>query len=122
MVLDGGLGFDAAHSYRRMKEKKLRAMMARVELIGDESLFQPAIPRPAIVEVATSSGETLREHVTSSSGTPDNPMSDEEVERKGLDLIAPVLGDARSRELVDKVRALDRVSSVREIAGLLRKK
>jgi 2-methylcitrate dehydratase PrpD len=122
MVLDGGLGFDAAHSYRRMKEKKVREMMARVELIGDESLFQPAIPRPAIVEVATSSGETLREHVTSSSGTPDNPMSDEEVERKGLDLIAPVLGDARSRELVDKVRALDRVSSVREIAGLLRKK
>jgi hypothetical protein len=48
-------------------------------------------------------------------------MSDEEVERKALDLMAPVLGAARSHDLIDKVRALDSVSSVRDIAGLLKK-
>jgi 2-methylcitrate dehydratase PrpD len=121
MVLDGRLSFDAAHSYRRMKDKKVQEMMARIELVGDESLFQPATPRPAIVEVTTSNGGSFREHVTSSRGTPDNPMSDEEVERKALDLIAPVLGDTRSRDLVDKVRALDSLSSVRDITGLIRK-
>lgn len=121
MVLDGGLSFDAAHDYRRMKEKKVREMMARIELIGDESLFQPSAPRPAAVEVTTPGGESLREHVASSRGTPENPMSDEEVEKKALDLMAPVLGDARSRELIDKIRALESAATVRDLAGLLRK-
>lgn len=121
MVLDGGLSFDAAHDYRRMKEKKVREMMARIELIGDESLFQPSAPRPAVVEVTTPGGGILREHVASSRGTPENPMSDEEVEKKALDLMTPVLGDARSRELIDKIRALESAATVRDLAGLLRK-
>lgn len=121
MVLDGGLSFDAAHDYRRMKEKKVREMMARIELIGDESLFQPSAPRPAVVEVTTPGGGILREHVASSRGTPENPMSDEEVEKKALDLMTPVLGDARSRELIDKIRALESAPTVRDLAGLLRK-
>jgi 2-methylcitrate dehydratase PrpD len=104
-----------------MKEKKVREMMTRIELVGDESLFQPSAPRPAIVGVKTRSGETLREHIASSRGTPENPMSDEEVEKKALDLTAPVLGDARSRELIDKIRALESLPSVRDLAGLLKK-
>src|SRR2546426_1051252 len=119
MLLDGSLSFEAAHDYRRMKEKKTREMMARIELVGDETLFQPSAPRPAIVEVTTRSGETLREHVASSRGTPENPMSDEEVEKKALGLIAPVLGDARSRELIDKTRALESLPTVRDLATLL---
>ena len=122
MVLDGGLSFDAAHDYRRMKEKKVREMMARIELVADESLFQPSAPRPAIVEITTRSGETLREHVTHARGTPENPMSDEEVEKKALDLMAPVLGDARARELIDKIRALESLPSIRDLTSLLRKK
>ena len=121
MLLDGSLSFEAAHDYRRMKEKKTREMMARIELVGDETLFQPSAPRPATVEVTTRSGETLREHVASSRGTPENPMSDEEVEKKALGLIAPVLGDARSRELIDKTRALESLPTVRDLATLLRK-
>jgi len=121
MLLDGSLSFEAAHDYRRMKEKKTREMMARIELVGDETLFQPSAPRPAIVEVTTRSGETLREHVASSRGTPENPMSDEEVEKKALGLIAPVLGAARSRELSDKTRAMESLPTVRDLATLLRK-
>ena len=48
-------------------------------------------------------------------------MSDEEVEKKALGLIAPVLGDARSRELIDKTRALESLPTVRDLATLLRK-
>jgi 2-methylcitrate dehydratase PrpD len=121
MVLDGTLSFDAAHDYRRMKEKKVREMMARIELVGDESLSQSSAPRPAIVEITTRSGETLREHVPSSRGTPQNPMSDDEVEKKAFDLMGPVLGGTRSAELIDKIRALESLPTVRDLMDLLRK-
>jgi 2-methylcitrate dehydratase PrpD len=49
MILDGSLSFDAAHNYRRVKGKKVREMMARIELVGDEALFQPSPPRPPVV-------------------------------------------------------------------------
>ena len=120
MVLDGGLSFDAAHDYRRMKEKKVREMMARIELIGDESLFQPSAPRPAVVEVTTTGGESLREHVASSRGTPENPMSDEEVEKKALELLLLALDDQRSREVIEKIRALESLPTVRDLMSLLR--
>lgn len=58
----------------------------------DASLSHAQIPRQRIVEVTTQSGETFREHVESVRGTPENPMSTEEVEEKAMHLMAPVLG------------------------------
>jgi 2-methylcitrate dehydratase PrpD len=118
MILDGRLGFDAAHDYRRLKEKKIRQMMTRVELVGDQPV-QPAAPRPAVVEVTTRSGENLRQQITNSRGTAENPMTDQDVETKALDLIAPALGDARSRELIERIRGLESLTTVRDITALL---
>jgi 2-methylcitrate dehydratase PrpD len=118
MILDGSLSFDAAHDYRRMKEKKIRQIMARVELVGDQAV-QPAAPRPGVVEVITRSGENLRQEVTNSRGTPENPMGDPDVEAKAVDLMAPALGEARALELIDRIRGLESLASVRDITALL---
>ena len=121
ILLDGMLSFEAAHSYRRMKEKKLLELKARVELIPDDSLATVAAPRQGIVEVTIESGETFREHVVSVRGTPANPMSTEEVEKKALDLMAPVLGEERSQELIGKMRDLESLTSVRDLRPLLKR-
>lgn len=118
ILLDSTLSFDAAHSYKRMKDKKVLEMKAKVELIPDEALMQASIPRQGIVEVTMESGETFREHVVSVRGTPENPMTTEEVEKKALDLMAPVLGEQRSQELIDKIRDLESLTSMRELASL----
>ena len=121
MLLEGTLSFHAAHSYRRMKDKKVKEIKARVELIPDEALMQASIPRQGIVEVTTQSGEIFREHVVSVRGTPDNPMTTEEVEKKAIDLVAPMLGDQRSQELMEKIRKLESLTTVHELVPLLRK-
>ncbi len=41
----------------------------------------------------------FREHVVSVRGTPENPMSTEEVEEKAMHLMAPVLGKRPARNL-----------------------
>ncbi|MBI4488072.1 MAG: MmgE/PrpD family protein [Deltaproteobacteria bacterium] len=121
MVLDGGLSFDAAHDFKRARDKKVREMKARVELIADDSLSKPSAPRPAIVEITTRSGENFREQVSNARGTPENPMSDEEVEKKAMDLMAPVLGGQRSQEIIEKIRNLESLPSVRDLTSLLKK-
>lgn len=120
ILLDGNLSFDAAHDYRRMKEKGVVNMRARVELVPDKALSHAQIPRQGIVEVTTQSGETYKEHVVSVRGTPDNPMSTEEVEKKALHLMAPVLGAAQAEDLVAKISRLESLSTARELGSFLK--
>ncbi len=121
ILLDGTLSFEAAHDYRRMKEKKLLKMKACVELVPDDSLTTAAAPRQGIVEVTIESGETFREHVVSVRGTPENPMTTEEVEKKAMDLMASVLSEERSQELIGKIRDLESLTSVRDLRPLLKR-
>jgi 2-methylcitrate dehydratase PrpD len=52
-------------------------------------------------------------------GFPSHPMSRAEVEAKALDLMSPRLGAGRARQVVDRVRELDRVPQARELIELI---
>lgn len=121
MLLDGSLSFAAAHDARRMKDKSVRALKSRVELVADETLTKAAIPRQAIVELALRGGQVVREHVVSGRGTPENPMSFEEVRAKALDLIGPVLGTERAEGVIERIRTLEALANARELGPLLKK-
>lgn len=71
----------------------------------------------------TEGGELVRDPVQSSvwheEGTVDDPMSHEEVVEKALDLLGPVLGTARSRQVVETVAHLAELPDVRTLGALL---
>ncbi len=52
-------------------------------------------------------------------GTPENPMTRDEVVAKARELMAPVLGAATCSSLIERVLALDTVKDVRELRPLL---
>jgi hypothetical protein len=52
-------------------------------------------------------------------GTAANPMDAKEIEAKALDLMAPVLGAGRAKDLVAAVDALDRAEPVSRLRPLL---
>jgi 2-methylcitrate dehydratase PrpD len=120
-LLDRGLTFAAAHSYERMKDPDVLAVKARITLELDAALAQARPRRQGIVEIRTRDGRVVREHVKTVRGTADNPMSDEEIEAKARDLIAPVLDTNRCENLLALVRNLEAVADVRELRPLLRK-
>jgi hypothetical protein len=57
------------------------------------------------------------EHVR---GTPDNPMTREEVVAKAHELMSPVLGDKVCSTLIDRVLGLETVKNIRNLGPLLR--
>ena len=119
MLLDGGLGFRAAHERARMHDPAVLALRARISLEPDPELTRALPPRQAIVEIATHAGQHLQHHARAVRGTPDNPMAREEVVAKALDLLTPVLGAERARGLTQQVWQIERLSSVRELRPLL---
>jgi 2-methylcitrate dehydratase PrpD len=70
----------------------------------------------------TQLGKQLRQRVDNVRGTPENPMTREEVLAKSRDLITPVLGENKCTELIGKVMALENVRDVRELRPLLQLK
>ncbi|MGH6915178.1 MAG: MmgE/PrpD family protein, partial [Geminicoccales bacterium] len=108
LLIDGTLGFRTAHDRVRMRDPAVLALRRKIRLVPDGSLTRALPPRQAIVEIETQDGRRVARRTGAVRGTPDNPMERREVEAKALDLMAPVLGAGRARELVTLVRHLER--------------
>ena len=120
MLLDGTVTFQSSHDLERMHDRNVLALRGRVELQGDDALTRAMPSRQGIVEIRLRDGRAFRHHTRAVRGTPDNPMTRDEVDAKSYDLMAPVIGKTRSRRLCDAVWRLEKVGDVRRLRPLLR--
>jgi 2-methylcitrate dehydratase PrpD len=118
-LIDGDITFETSHDYERMKDPDVLDVRSRIQLVGDPALRTARIKRGGIVEITTTDGAALREHVELVRGRPGNPMSDGEIEKKCTDLMAPILGEARTKELIDRVWNIEKIRNMRELRPLL---
>jgi 2-methylcitrate dehydratase PrpD len=72
----------------------------------------------AVVIIRTEDGRELVERVEAATGTPDNPMPDDELVDKFMDLVLPVLPRDRAERLVDAVWELDSMEDASTLAAL----
>jgi 2-methylcitrate dehydratase PrpD len=121
MLIDKTASFKAAHDKPRMQDPEILRQRAKVQLIGEEELERLIPKRVAIVEVTLNDGTKLTQRVEAVRGTPENPMSREEVVTKARDLITPVLGKTKCDALIEKVLSLENVKDIRGLRPLLQR-
>ena len=121
VIMDGALSFASAHDEARMNDPVTRGLRDRTTLIHDDSLVGAIPPRQGIVEIKLRDGRVLRHHAKAVRGTPFNPMAWDEVVAKAHDLMAPVLGEAGSRRVIETVRGVEALKDVGELARALGK-
>ena len=119
MLLDGNASFAAAHDKPRMQDAAVLRQRAKVQLVFDAELEKLNPRRISIVEITLADGTQLSERVEAVRGTAENPMTREEVVAKARELLAPLLGAAKSAKLVQTILALETVKDVRELRPLL---
>jgi 2-methylcitrate dehydratase PrpD len=122
MLLDGTVSFASSHDEKRMRDRRVLAIRRKIELLGDDALSAAMPSRQGIVELELADGRRLRHHTQAVRGTPGNPMTRAEVDAKSYDLMAPVIGRAKSRKLCDAVWNLERLADVRTLRSLLQEK
>jgi 2-methylcitrate dehydratase PrpD len=118
-VIDGTVTFAATHDHARMSDKTVQMVRSKITLIPSPELTRAEPARQAIVEFDLASGKTVRHHAKAVRGTPDNPMTTQEIEDKARDLVAPITGAERAGKLVEAVRSMETMRSVRELRPLL---
>lgn len=117
MLVDKKLSFQSVHDRARMQDPEIVRQRAKVQIIKDEQLA----PLTATVEVTLADGTVLAEHVDAVRGTPQNPMTRDEVVAKARGLISPVLGSTACAGLIKEVLALENVENVRQLRPLLQR-
>jgi 2-methylcitrate dehydratase PrpD len=119
MLLDKTVTFRSAHDIARMKDPEVLRQRAKVQLSKDEELQHLMPLRVAIVDIQLVDGTQVTRRVDNVRGTPENPMTREEIVAKATDLIGPVFGAVEAGQLVEHVMNLDTVKNIREMRPLL---
>jgi 2-methylcitrate dehydratase PrpD len=98
----------AAFEPTRLQDAETRALMQKISVAIDPAL-DAAFPakRAARVAIETRDGRREEHLQPTRVGDPDAPLSDRALEDKYLELAAPVLGEARARNLLERLWRLE---------------
>ncbi len=111
VLVHGELGI-AQISEEVLFDSRIQEAMGKVEMTLNEGLAEasdlgPAFPEAAIVTVTLADDSTCSKLVKLATGTPLNPMPDEQMDRKFLDCTTPLLGSETAAALLQRIRNLD---------------
>jgi 2-methylcitrate dehydratase PrpD len=105
---------------KKLKDKRILAMMRKVRLKVDHEIERKGWDRAARVTIGLPGKRRESKLIIHFKGTPRNPMSQLEVEDKASKLTRAILPAQRLERLVEAVRALEKVDDVSRLGDLLR--
>jgi 2-methylcitrate dehydratase PrpD len=115
-LVDRAFTFAMAHDDDRMTDPVITSLRARTDLVADPD---QAGVRTADVTVTFADGRTRQRYVGAVRGTVDDPMTDEEVTAKAVDLMEPVLGETTTAQLMDRLWSLETCTDVTTVTNML---
>lgn len=118
-LVDRALGFASTHDEGRLDDPAVAGLRKRAKVVPNADLTVARPRRQAIVEIRMKDGRSFRHHARVVRGTPDDPMSRQEVLDKARDLIAPISGRARCDEILAALLTIEKLEDSRRFASLL---
>jgi 2-methylcitrate dehydratase PrpD len=112
MLVDGDVTFASAHAMDRMTDPRVLAVRPRVQAVGDPSLTDIERRWRCVMKIELRDGRVLEHQTLAAKGSYENPLTRDEEEEKALDLIVPVLGKARSEELLAQLWNFEKLADI----------
>jgi 2-methylcitrate dehydratase PrpD len=118
-LVKGAVSFADSHDVALMHDPRILAQRSKITVVPDAALMDPAAPRGGIVQVTTTDRRTVEHFTRFPPGTKENPLSTEAVSAKARDLMAPVLGAARTEQLIERINRLETLDNIRQLRPLI---
>jgi len=121
-LVRGKLGL-AEFDLDAVQDPAIREMMSRIDVAVHPDLSEPdsvSFSSPAIIEVETHDGRTLRKLVREMKGHPRNPLAASDIEAKFVECGVRVLKKEVVQRALEKIHKLDQLSSLHELMIELR--
>jgi 2-methylcitrate dehydratase PrpD len=104
---------------KKLKDKKILAMMRKVRLKIDHEIEEKGWDRAARVSVALPNKQRRSKLVIHFKGTPRNPMSQLDVENKARKLTRGILSEQQLQRLFETVNDLEKIAGLTSLSSLL---
>lgn len=116
-----GVAFVAQYEESRLAEPRLLDFIDRIHAHMDSEIeaMGPAFRHAARVTVTTHDGRSFAHEILNRRGSPENPMSPEDVEYKFRNVVASCLSQADIDRVIGLVEKLDRLDTTNELMALL---
>ena len=115
-LMTGGARMDA-FTEARLADSQLRALMAKVTLsVAPEIEAGFPTMRAAEVTIETTDGRALHHYSPTRKGDPDNPLTDDELSEKFIELTASVLGESEAAYLLDTLWHVDGLDNAADLS------
>jgi 2-methylcitrate dehydratase PrpD len=118
MLIDEDVSFEGAHAIERMRDPKVLKVRKCIEAIGDPTLTDAERRWRCVMQVRLKDGRTLEHQTMAAKGSYENPLSRDEEQEKAMDLVVPVLGTARSEELLTQLWNFEQIADVNSLRRL----
>ncbi|MEQ9574467.1 MAG: hypothetical protein RLN77_02720, partial [Rhodospirillales bacterium] len=121
MIALDGEAFTAQFTEDRIKAPEVLAFIDRIDAEVDPAIEAegPGARHMARVTVMTTDGRELSHTERHRRGSPENPVSAADLDRKYDALAVPVLGEAKAAKVKDFVAGLETVEDIRPLMNLL---
>ena len=117
-LVRGGVSFADADDASLMQDPAILRQKAKVTVVGDQALMDPAAPRGAVVSVTMTDDKTVSHATRFPPGTKENPLDTNGVANKARGLMQPVLGKKKTEELIGRLLNLEREQNVEQLRPL----
>ncbi len=87
MLVRGTVSFRDSHDDALMRDPDILALRGRIRVTPSDALAAALPERQSIVELELSDGRTLRHHAKAVRGTPDNPMTVDDLRKKSVEIL-----------------------------------
>ena len=111
----------ASFDARKLKDKNIAALMAKIHLEVDHEIDEKGWDRAARVTIDLADQRRESKLVIHFKGTPGNPLGASEVEAKGRKLTRGILSERQMDSLVNTVKDLEKVADISQIGNALRR-
>ena len=111
-----GKGAYAWDAYDRLDDAEVRRLMQRTSVTLDQRF---GAGMESIISLRTADGRVIERNVPYPKGEPENPMTWDEMQAKFTEWSEPVIGAARSAQVIESVASLESLSSVSELTANL---
>lgn len=119
VALSRNIAFPHSYSDETLWDPQVRRLATLVDMSPDDSKFgAPGGPAAEITLVLSGSTHTFR--VTDWKGAATNPYTYDEMAEKFRNYASPYLDTSAAYEFIHRIRAIEEVTDVAELAGLLR--
>jgi 2-methylcitrate dehydratase len=111
-LMDGEVGLSQL-TEEKIRNPEVHRFASKIRVVADPEL-QKLYPvnRPAIMEITTKDGKKFSGQINYAKGDFRNPMTNEELIKKFVDLATGVLGEKKAKNAVDLILNLENLGSL----------